>query len=47
VDTAFPLGLDTGASDMFRVTVAVLYRDPNSGADEAVTELSWIVTDEP
>jgi len=47
VDTAFPLGLDTGASDMFRVTVAVLYRDPSSGADEAVTELSWIVTDEP
>ena len=47
VDTSFPIGLDTGASDMFRVTVAVLYRDPNSGADEAVTELSWIVTDEP
>ena len=47
VDTSFPLGLDTGVSDMFRVTVAVLYRDPNSGADEAVTELSWIVTDEP
>lgn len=47
VDTSFPLRLDTGASDMFRVTVAVLYRDPNSGADEAVTELSWIVTDTP
>jgi hypothetical protein len=47
VDTAFPLSLDTGVSDMFRVTVAVLYRDPNTNADEAVTELSWIVTDTP
>ena len=47
VDTAFPIRLDTGVSDMFRVTVSVLYRDPQSGADEAVTELSWIVTDEP
>lgn len=47
VDTAFPLRLDTGVSDMFRVTVAVLYRNPNTSADEAVTELSWIVTDEP
>lgn len=47
VDTAFPLRLDTGVSDMFRVTVAVLYRDPSSNADEAVTELSWIVTDTP
>lgn len=47
VDTTFPIRLDTGDSDMFRVTVAVLYRDPNTGADEAVTELSWIVTDTP
>lgn len=47
VDTSFPLRLDAGTSDMFRVTVAVLYRDPNSSADEAVTELSWIVTDTP
>ena len=47
VDTSFPIRLDAGASDMFRVTVAVLYRDPNSSADEAVTELSWIVTDTP
>lgn len=47
VDTSFPLRLDTGVSDMFRVTVAVLYRDPQTNADEAVTELSWIVTDTP
>ena len=47
VDTAFALPLDTGTTDMFRVTVSVLYRDPSSGADEAVTELSWIVTDTP
>lgn len=47
VDTSFPIRLDTGASDMFRVTVAVLYRNPNTSADEAVTELSWIVTDTP
>ncbi|MEO0477217.1 MAG: hypothetical protein AAF085_14805 [Planctomycetota bacterium] len=47
VDTSFPIRLDTGVSDMFRVTVSVLYRDPSSNADEAVTELSWIVTDEP
>lgn len=47
VDTTFPLSLDTGSTDMFRVTVSVLYRDPSSSADEAVTELSWIVTDTP
>lgn len=47
VDTSFPLRLDTGVSDMFRVTVAVLYRNPQTNADEAVTELSWIVTDTP
>lgn len=47
VDTAFPLRLDTGVSDMFRVTVSVLYRDHNTDTDEAVTELSWIVTDTP
>ncbi|MEM6256863.1 MAG: hypothetical protein AAGI37_00955 [Planctomycetota bacterium] len=47
VDTAFPLSLDSGSSDMFRVTVSVLYRDPTTNADEAVTELSWIVTDTP
>lgn len=47
VDTAFPLRLDTGASDMFRVTVSVLYRNPRTDTDEAVTELSWIVTDTP
>ena len=47
VDTSFPLPLDTGASDMFRVTVSVLYRNPQTNGDEAVTELSWIVTDAP
>lgn len=47
VDTSFPLRLDTGASDMFRVTVTVLYRDPSKNANEPVTELSWIVTDTP
>lgn len=47
VDTAFPLRLDTGVSDMFRVTVSVLYRNPTTNTDEAVTELSWIVTDTP
>ncbi|MGB0767448.1 MAG: type IV pilus modification PilV family protein [Phycisphaeraceae bacterium] len=47
VDTTFPLRLDTGASDMFRVTVSVLYRNPQTDTDEAVTELSWIVTDTP
>ncbi|MFK7789952.1 MAG: hypothetical protein AB8C95_10750 [Phycisphaeraceae bacterium] len=47
VDTSFPLRLDTGVSDMFRVTVSVLYRNPTTSTDEAVTELSWIVTDTP
>lgn len=47
VDTTFPLRLDTGVSDMFRVTVSILYRNPTTNADEAVTELSWIVTDSP
>lgn len=47
VDTSFPIRLDTGTSDMFRVTVAVLYRNPQNNTDEAVTELSWIVTDTP
>lgn len=47
VDTSFPLRLDTGVSDMFRVTVSVLYRNPTTNADEAVTELTWLVTDEP
>lgn len=47
VDTTVPLRLDAGASDMFRVTVVVLYRDPHSAADETITELSWIVTDSP
>lgn len=47
VDTSFPLPLDTGASDMFRVTVTVLYRDPSTSALEPVTQLSWIVTDTP
>jgi len=47
IDTAYPLPLDAGSSDMFRVTVIVLYRNPNTNKDEAVTELSWIVTDTP
>lgn len=47
VDTTFPLALDVGASDIFRVTVSVLYKDPDTETDEAVTELTWVVTDTP
>lgn len=47
VDTTFPLPLDTGSSKMFRVTVTVFYIDPSTGNEEPVTDLSWIVTDEP
>lgn len=47
VDTTFTLPLDTGTSDMFRVSVNVFYVDPGTGAEEPVTELSWIVTDTP
>lgn len=47
VDTTFTLPLDTGSSDMFRVTVVVLYTDPGTGNEEPVTELSWIVTGTP
>ena len=47
IDTTYPLPLDTGASNMFRVTVTVLYTDPASGNDETATVLTWIVTDTP
>lgn len=47
IDTSFPLALDTGASDLFRVTVKVFYLDPDVEGDEIITELSWVVTDTP
>ena len=46
VDTTFTLPLDTGTSEMFRVTVTILYRPAGQSTDETVTELSWIVTDD-
>ena len=45
IDTTFTLPLDTGTSEMFRVTVTILYRPEGQSIDETVTELSWIVTD--
>ena len=45
IDAAFTQPL--GTTDVVRVTVTVLYRDPVSNVDEPVTELSWIVTDTP
>jgi len=47
VDTTSPIPLDTGASDMFRITVSVLYQDPTLQTPETVTRMSWIVTDTP
>ena len=47
IDTTFTLPLDTGTTDMYRVSVTVLYVDPGTGKQEPVTELSWIVTDTP
>lgn len=47
IDTGFPLRLDTGASDMYRVTVTIYYGPSDSDPGETITELSWIVTDTP
>lgn len=34
-----------GSTDVMRVTVDVLYRPPGATQDEAITRLTWVVTD--
>lgn len=41
IDAAFTQPL--GSTNVMRVTVAVLYTDPASGAQETITELTWVV----
>jgi len=43
IDATFSQPL--GSTGVMRVTVTVLYQDPNQAAPEAITELSWVVTE--
>lgn len=45
IDATFTQPL--GTTDIVRVTVTVLYRDPSTGVDKPITEMSWIVTAAP
>lgn len=43
VDAAFTQPL--GSTGVMRVTVTVLYQPPNASTPEAITELTWVVTE--